>query len=101
MSRAKLRLVRAATLSLVPPSQSDSVDVTARRVWPLAEGQTHFTAATTLGISFMPGSANRCPHCGADAFAVGRVTAECMDCGHPLAIAPTRTRPINPIKGGN
>lgn len=39
---------------------------------------------------FVIGRANRCPDCHGEAFAVGRITAECCGCGLPLAIVASR-----------
>jgi hypothetical protein len=39
---------------------------------------------------FVLGRANRCPDCHGEAFAVGRVTADCAGCGLPLAIVDIR-----------
>lgn len=39
---------------------------------------------------FVIGRANRCPDCHSEAFAVGRITAECCGCGLPLAIVASR-----------
>lgn len=40
--------------------------------------------------AFVIGRANRCPDCHGEAFAVGRITAECCGCGLPLAIVAFR-----------
>lgn len=38
-------------------------------------------------LLYWPGEANRCPACGGKAWHVGRVTAECAACHHPLPLA--------------
>lgn len=49
-----------------------------------------FAAAVATAAGYQRGGANRCPHCSATAFHVGRVTAECASCGNALPIAPDR-----------
>lgn len=55
-------------------------------------------ALTTLGfrramrerlapLCYHEGETNRCPQCGNKGWHVGRVTAECSHCGHPLPLA--------------
>lgn len=39
---------------------------------------------------FVIGRPNRCPDCNGEAFAVGRITAECSGCGLPLALVEQR-----------
>jgi len=36
---------------------------------------------------YWPGETNRCPCCQGKAWNVGRVTAECAACDHPLPLA--------------
>jgi hypothetical protein len=38
-------------------------------------------------VLYWPGETNRCPCCGGKAWHVGRVTAECAACDHPLPLA--------------
>lgn len=38
-------------------------------------------------LCYHPGELNRCPQCNGKAWHVGRVTAECSNCGHPLPLA--------------
>jgi len=44
-------------------------------------------------LLYWPGEVNRCPQCNSKAWHVGRTTAECAHCGHPLPLAQdTETR---------
>lgn len=70
---------RRAALSVVRP-------VTEPRPAPAAVYQ----AARCVGGVFYPGSINHCPNCGETAFDVRRITAECLECGEPLGIVPSR-----------
>ena len=38
-------------------------------------------------VAYHPGETNRCPSCNCRKWHVGRVTAECSQCGMPLSIA--------------
>lgn len=38
-------------------------------------------------LCYHEGEVNRCPQCGGKGWHVGRVTAECGHCGHPLPLA--------------
>jgi uncharacterized protein (DUF983 family) len=38
-------------------------------------------------LCYHEGETNRCPQCGNKGWHVGRVTAECGHCGHPLPLA--------------
>lgn len=38
-------------------------------------------------LCYHEGEVNRCPQCGHKGWHVGRVTAECAHCGHPLPLA--------------
>jgi uncharacterized protein (DUF983 family) len=38
-------------------------------------------------LCYHEGEVNRCPQCTNKAWHVGRVTAECSHCGHPLPLA--------------
>jgi len=64
---------------------------------PVTQPVATFTAAVASATAYQPGGANRCPHCSATAFHVGRVVAECARCGHPLPIAPDRKPYIHPV----
>lgn len=44
-------------------------------------------------LLYWPGEVNRCPQCGSKSWHVGRSTAECGRCNHPLPLArDTETR---------
>lgn len=45
---------------------------------------------------YWPGETNRCPCCGGKAWNVGRTSAECAACQHPLplATAPDAGSPV-------
>ena len=38
-------------------------------------------------LCYHEGETNRCPQCGGKGWIVGRLTAECGHCGHPLPLA--------------
>lgn len=38
-------------------------------------------------LCYHEGEVNRCPQCGHKGWHVGRITAECAHCGHPLPLA--------------
>lgn len=38
-------------------------------------------------LCYHEGEDNRCPQCGCKSWHVGRVTAECARCDHPLPLA--------------
>lgn len=38
-------------------------------------------------VLYWPGETNRCPVCSGKAWHIGRVTAECAACDHPLPLA--------------
>lgn len=38
-------------------------------------------------LCYHEGEVNRCPQCTRKAWIVGRLTAECSHCGHPLPLA--------------
>lgn len=56
-----------------------------------------FAAAVATAAGYQRGGANRCPHCSATAFHVGRIVAECASCGNPLPIAPDRKPCLHPV----
>jgi uncharacterized protein (DUF983 family) len=38
-------------------------------------------------LCYHEGETNRCPQCGSKGWHVGRTTAECSHCSHPLPLA--------------
>jgi uncharacterized protein (DUF983 family) len=38
-------------------------------------------------LCYHEGETNRCPQCGNKGWIVGRLSAECSHCGHPLPLA--------------
>jgi hypothetical protein len=43
-------------------------------------------------LLYWPGETNRCPQCGSKSWNVGRTTAECARCDHPLPLAEVNGR---------
>lgn len=49
---------------------------------------------------YREGEANRCPQCAGAAWIVGRASAQCARCGHPLPLAHgTRVYPVQKREG--
>jgi len=51
-----------------------------------APNRFRFTAEPAP-LCYHEGESNRCPQCGNKSWHVGRTTAECGRCGHPLPLA--------------
>ena len=65
-----------------------------RRALVVIEGDRAPTLADRMqrgargyAANYLPGDVNRCPSCGGRRWTVGRVTADCWNCGLPLPIA--------------
>lgn len=54
---------------------------------PVALRRKYDPAKRGYFVAYHPGEANRCPSCDCRQWHVGRITAECSQCGLPLAIA--------------
>ncbi|NCP19046.1 MAG: hypothetical protein GW855_07805 [Erythrobacter sp.] len=54
--------------------------------------------ARGYAATYLPGEVNRCPSCGCWTWNVHRVTAECMRCDLPLAIATDGERVERPAR---